>query len=180
MEIKPMTSIKRETIRAYLIEKVLPAIHRNWVREDSNMTIYIQQDNARTHIDPSDEQFRLAASQHGLDIQLTCQPSNSPDLNILDLGFFNSIQALQQKECSRTVRELICAVEKSFNEYPAEKLNRVFLTLQMCMREIMKVEGSNKYKIPHMNKARWEREGNLPTQVSCDYNLVQNVLNMLA
>lgn len=180
MEIKPMTSIKRETIRAYLIEKVIPAIQRNWPREESNRTIFIQQDNARTHIDPTDEQFRLAACQHGFDIQLTCQPSNSPDLNILDLGFFSSIQSLQQKQCSRTVPELICAVEKCFYEYPAETLNRVFVTLQLCMREILKIEGSNKYKIPHVNKSRLEREGGLPTQVSCDYNLVQNVMTMLA
>lgn len=162
-----------------MIEKVLPAIRRNWPREDSNRTIFIQQDNARTHIDPSDEEFQIAASQHGFDIRLTCQPSNSPDLNILDLGFFNSIQALQHKECPNTVPELISAVEKSFNEYPAKKVNRVFVTLQLCMREIMKIEGSNKYKIPHVKKDALEREGRLPTQVSCDYNLVQTVRNTL-
>lgn len=180
MEMKPMTSIKRETIRAFFIEKVIPAIKKNWPREDSVRTIYIQQDNARTHIDLSDKQFQIVASQDGFDIRLTCQPSNSPDLNILDLGFFSSIQALQQKECPRTVPELLLAVEKSFNEYPTEKLNRVFVTLQLCMREIMKQGGSNKYKIPHVNKGRLERESRLPTRVSCDYDLVQNVMNLVA
>lgn len=180
MVMKPMTSIKRETIRAFFIEKVIPAIKRNWPREDAVRTIYIQQDNARTHIDPSDEQFQIVASQDGFDIRLTCQPSNSPDLNILDLGFFSSIQALQHKECPRTVPELLLAVEKSFNEYPSQKLNRVFVTLQLCMREIMKHGGSNKYKIPHVNKDRLEREGRLPTQVSCDYDLVQSVMNLVA
>jgi hypothetical protein len=39
--------------------------------------------------------------------------------------------------------------------------------------------GSNKYKIPHMNKKRLERGGQLPTQVKCNPMLVQDVLNYL-
>ncbi|KAL3624881.1 hypothetical protein CASFOL_031549 [Castilleja foliolosa] len=44
----------------------------------------------------------------------------------------------------------------------------------------MKIGGSNKYKIPHMNKARLEKEGNLPEEITCDLALVQNAMNMLA
>jgi hypothetical protein len=32
--------------------------------------------------------------------------------------------------------------------------NRVFLTLQGCFIEVMKLGGGNDYKIPHMNKER--------------------------
>jgi len=41
--------------------------------------------------DDDDEDFRIVASQDGIDIWLKCQPPNSPDLNILDLGFFRAI-----------------------------------------------------------------------------------------
>ena len=47
------------------------------------------------------------------------------------------------------------------------------------MREILKVEGSNRYKIPHVNKARLDREGLLPTQIVCDPIVIQNVRNQL-
>ena len=34
LETKPLTSIRREVMRSYLIEKVLPAIKAKWLRED--------------------------------------------------------------------------------------------------------------------------------------------------
>lgn len=180
MELKPMTSIKREDIKEFLIGKVLPRIRERWPQEDFGKTIYIQQDNARTHVDPRDEDFLAAASQHGFDIRLICQPPNSPDLNILDLGYFNAIQTLQHQVCPRTIQELVSAVENSFDEYSTKHVNRIFLTLQSCMQEIMKVQGENTYKIPHLKKAIMEKEGNLPSQMSCDRLLVRDVINYLA
>jgi len=64
---------------------LLPAI-----RAERGMPIYIQQDNAKTHIPVDDPEFVVAAQAEGWDIRLTLQPPNSPDLNILDLGFFCS------------------------------------------------------------------------------------------
>ncbi|KAI5446939.1 hypothetical protein KIW84_014694 [Lathyrus oleraceus] len=57
-----------------------------------------------------DEEFRRMASKDGFDIRLTCQPPNSHDLNVLDLGFFNAIKSLQQMEVTNSVDELIQAV----------------------------------------------------------------------
>lgn len=167
-------------LKELLIGKVLPRIRERWPQVDFGKTIYIQQDNAPTHVDPSDEDFRAAASQHGFDIRLKCQPPNSPDLNILDLGFFSAIQTLQHQVCPRTIEELVSAVENSFDEYPTNLVNRIFLTLQSCMQEIMKVQGKNTYKIPHLKKAIMEKEGNLPLQMSCNHVLVCDVINYLA
>jgi hypothetical protein len=50
-------------------------------------SIYIQQDNAPSHISPNDKLFCEAAKQDGFDIRLVCQQANSLDFNILDLGF---------------------------------------------------------------------------------------------
>lgn len=75
----------------FVIEKVLPAIRAKWPREDASKEskpIFIQQDNARPHIDPSDPIFCEAAAQDGFNIQLICQPPNSPDFNVLDLEVF--------------------------------------------------------------------------------------------
>lgn len=97
IETKPVASIGKDTCWSFLIDKVLLAIVQKWPDVDMNSPIYTQQDNARTHVDPSDEDFRSVVSWLGLNVHLTCQPPNSPDLNILDLGFFccNSIFALQ-------------------------------------------------------------------------------------
>lgn len=55
----------------------------------------MQQDNARPHNVNDDPELIAACTADGWDIRLVNQPPNSPDTNILDLGFFNSIQSLQ-------------------------------------------------------------------------------------
>jgi hypothetical protein len=112
MEVKPITSIKRDVIREFMIDKVLPAIRAKWPRDDINKPIYIQQDNAPSHIELGDPLFCEAAQQDGFDIRLICQPANSPDLNILDLGFFRAIQSIQYKKKAKTIHELIPVVQE--------------------------------------------------------------------
>ncbi|KAI5396852.1 hypothetical protein KIW84_062904 [Lathyrus oleraceus] len=179
MVTKAITTVNRDVVRSFLIDKVLPAIREKWPRDEFESTIFIQQDNARTHINHDDPLFREAATKDGFDIRLMCQPANSPDLNILDLGFFSAIQSLQYKEAPKTIDELISAVVKSFENFPSIKSNRIFVSLQLCMIEIMKEKGSNKYKIPHVNKERLERVRQLPIQIKCDPILVQEVKNYL-
>ena len=87
--MKPIVSIIRYVIREFMIEKILPAIRAKWPREDMNKPIYIQQDNASSHIELADPLFSEVARQDGFDIRLICQSPNSPDFNILDLGFFS-------------------------------------------------------------------------------------------
>jgi hypothetical protein len=52
------------------------------------------------------------------------QPPNSPDTNILDLGWFASIQSMFQKKMPKTLPEILSKVNQSLAEYPHEKLNR--------------------------------------------------------
>ncbi|XP_074337431.1 uncharacterized protein LOC141674619 [Apium graveolens] len=175
LETKAITSVGKDLSRSYLIHKVLPTILEKWPAGDRNITITIQQDNARTHVDPNDEEFRLAVSRYGLNVQIRCQPPNYPDLNILDLGFFNAIQSLHQKDPARIVDDLVIAVKKAFDIYPSIKSNRIFLTLQQCMIQIMKYRGANNYKIPHMNMKALERKRKLPLQLRCTPKLIEDV-----
>ncbi|KAF0895919.1 hypothetical protein E2562_017562 [Oryza meyeriana var. granulata] len=69
MEVKPIASITRDVIREFMTDKVLPAIRAKWPREDVNKSIYIQQDNAPSHIELDDPQFLEAAKQDGFDIR---------------------------------------------------------------------------------------------------------------
>ena len=89
------------------------------------------------------------------------QLPNSPDTNILDLGFFRAIQSFND-DCPANEEELIKSVENSYGEYPLRKLNHVWLTLQSCMNMIIENDGENDCKILHMGKESMERRGLLP------------------
>ncbi|XP_074293752.1 uncharacterized protein LOC141620902 [Silene latifolia] len=132
METKPIESITKQVVKDMLIGKVLPELKRKWPANASK-TIYIQQDNARPHIKNSDADFREAASNDGWNIQLVQQPPNSPDMNVLDLGFFRDIQSLKTLTNSYKLDELVGAVTTAFNNLEVIKLNYVFITWQGCM-----------------------------------------------
>jgi hypothetical protein len=136
---KPITVI-RDVSRSCLITKVLPAIVVKWPREARGETISIQQDNTRTHIEPNDEAFFHAVCQTKLGIRIFNQPANSPDLNVLDLGFFVALQSETYITSSKNMDELIRNVQTEFTNYDQSKIRNVFLTQQGCMTKLMKME----------------------------------------
>ena len=113
LELKSL-KVTRDVMRLYMCEKLIPAIHDLWPDEDEEWTIFIQQDNATPHLKPSDEVFRRAVEQTGLDIKLIQQPPNSPDLNILDLCFFRSLQSHTDCRAPQSIRELIESMEEEY------------------------------------------------------------------
>lgn len=123
--------------------------------------------------------FIEASQKNRFDIRLCFQPPNNPDLNVLDLRYFKAIQSLQYQKALSNVDELVEAVERSFDEMKVEQLNHVFLTLRSCMIEVMKNNRGNNYKVPHLNKNRLEKEGNLPLQLFCDIDLVNQGSSLL-
>jgi len=98
-------------------------------------------------------------------------PPNSPDLNVLDLGFFAAIQALFEKGTPNNIDGIVAKVNQAYQEYPVQRANRIFLTQQGCMMEIMKHNGGQHYNIPHMKKKTLELQGCLPTTLSCPLQL---------
>jgi hypothetical protein len=112
LAVKPITSITRDVIRDFMINKVLPAIREKWPREEINQSIFIQQDNAPSHLEVNDPVFCEAAKQGGFDIRLIGQPPKSPDMNILDLGFFRAIQSIQYKKHVKIVEDLVPVVQQ--------------------------------------------------------------------
>jgi hypothetical protein len=161
-----------------MIDNLIPAIQAHWPREARHETIWIQQDNAPSHVPVDDAVFATAVARTGLNIHLMNQPPNSPDMNCLDLGFFTSLQSLTDRTTSRNIDELIQNVYIEYQNYNPILLNRVFVTLQTCMIKVMKDNEGNRYKIPHMNKERLESQGMLPIALSCDSPLVQRAFEL--
>ncbi|KAK9682009.1 hypothetical protein RND81_10G043700 [Saponaria officinalis] len=164
LETRPIDRITKTVIKTCIIEKLFPAIKTKWP-DRRGRKIFIQQDNARPHISPNDPDFRAAATSDGWDIELICQPPNSPDLNILDLGHFRSIQTIQHEKVPTSVVQLVNVVARSYEEITPVILNYTWLSLQNCMNSILKVHGNNRYKIPHMGKRRLDKINQLPTTV---------------
>ena len=55
--------------------------------------IFIQQDGAEKHISWDDKLFNNALVDNGINATLYTQAASSPDVNLLDLGFFRAIQS---------------------------------------------------------------------------------------
>ena len=77
--------ITSDVYHEYLIQKFLPAVKEKW--PSRNRRIRLQQDGAKSHILEDDVEFKEAVAEIGLNLTMFTQSPNSPDTNILDLGF---------------------------------------------------------------------------------------------
>ncbi|KAH9151131.1 hypothetical protein AeRB84_006185 [Aphanomyces euteiches] len=142
-------SVTSDVYKDMVLSKDIPAIQAKYPRGGQLNTIYLQQDNASPH-------RRVTTKwlvENGIPgIETTSQPPNSPDFNVLDLGFFNSIQSLQHRKLTRTIDEHIDAVESSFIKLPSSTLSKTFITLQKVMEKALEAKGGNDFQLPHMKK----------------------------
>ena len=95
-----------------LLEKVIPAVKSKWPAAKRKQPIIIQQDNAKPHCSVDDPLLVQATTENQRKISCRCQPPNSPDLNVLELGYFNSMQSLQHQKVPKTIDNLVSAVEE--------------------------------------------------------------------
>ena len=146
----------KEVYRDLLITKLIPAIMERWPVNDRNSRkIFIQQDQAKNHICEDDKLLNAALEENGVDAELYTQSPNSPDVNLFDLGFFRAIQSFNDAVL-RNEDELIKAVGEVYDNYPKEKINRTWLTLQCCFNQIITHHGDNDYNINHISKEKLE------------------------
>ncbi|ETO69859.1 hypothetical protein F444_13620 [Phytophthora nicotianae P1976] len=114
----------RTLYKHYIIHNVIPAIKAKWPRNHKNRPSYIQQDNAKPHESPRDTDMMNVGQSDGWNIVVMFQPSNSPDLNVLDLGFFASIQSIQYKKIISGIENLILAVKDAFDSVDIETIDK--------------------------------------------------------
>ena len=110
--------VTKEVYRDLLISKLILASLENWPRRDRmSRTIYIQQDGAKNHICEDDEEFNNALMEQDIIAKLYMQTLNSPDVNLLDLGFFRAIQSFNDA-LPKNEEELIQLVTEAYDNYP--------------------------------------------------------------
>jgi hypothetical protein len=66
----------------------------------------------------------------------------------------------------RTPLSLLKWWEYAYKNYSFEKLNRIWLTLQSFINNMIEERGDNKFKTPHLNKDMLERDNQLPLSLA--------------
>lgn len=126
----------------FLAEVVI--LRGNVGREDCfDGTIYVQQDNIKPHFNEADPDVLEGGTRGGLFIMFKNQPPYNPDMSVLDLLFFNSIQSFQHQLSSKTIDELASCLSSAFDDLHPDNLDNVFLTFKQCKEETMLVKGGN-------------------------------------
>ncbi|RHZ08023.1 hypothetical protein DYB31_006442, partial [Aphanomyces astaci] len=149
--------------RDYVITRVVPAIKAKF--PSVNKKVVLQHDNATPHGAITDA-ILACVSTDGWTFVVQRQPPNSPDLNVLDLGYFASIQSLQNKVVSHSIDDVI---QSTLEAISSEKLENVFHTFQAVMRL---VNGSNHFPLPHLKKDAKRCAGTLSANLSCPASLL--------
>ena len=124
LETKPI-NVNRIVYKDFMFHKVLPMIRTVWPGGPPQYPIYIQQDNAPAHIAANDPDFLNVASLEGFNFMIRNQPPNSPDFNVLDLGFFRALQSAQHQYVAKDLDDLIASVNMAFEFMPRIALQKV-------------------------------------------------------
>jgi hypothetical protein len=181
-------SMDKKRYSEMMVDLVFPAILENWpVGEliNPHFKIRIQQDNAPAHPKVNDAYINgeLAKlwdpNEVGVltpgKIELYAQPPNSPDTNILDLGFFNALQSAYWTHAPKNSGDIIKMVQQTYKDYPWQMIDRLFVTLQSIFDSIIVAHGSNHYTITHMNKAKMQRDGTLPRELALTQDAIETI-----
>jgi len=87
--------------------------------------------------------------------EFVAQPPRSPDLNVLDLGAWNSLQVAvdnlkHEGNPSATVSELFDRCIDAWAKWPAAQvLTKLFNTLSAVLCQVKEARGGNEYTLPH-------------------------------
>ena len=82
----------------------------------------------------------------GFPIEVVVQPAQSPDLNVDDLAFLNSLQSDVSLVAKENIRDLLDAIIKCWHENPLEKMESVWRCLYSSFHGVLESFGDNDYK----------------------------------
>lgn len=162
-------SVDAAYYRETMVDVILPAIVQALPRAGlDGRRLTIQHDGAPAHNGKGNQAFwpvMLKEKYPTRDIIIITQPAQSPDLNINDLGFFNSLQSLADKTDADSLSDLLDAVEECYWEYDPETLERVWQAQFNTYNCILKARGGNNFKQPHTGVSKRQRRGQLAVRV---------------
>ncbi len=106
---------------------MLPAICNLRPRGSKKLHIKVQGDNTTRHGSLLKQGMEEEGPREGWNMKMINQPPSRHDFSVLDLGFFNALQSLQDQEAPQTIDGQQALVEQAFQDSDVNKLNFVFL-----------------------------------------------------
>jgi hypothetical protein len=168
------TTMDGKKFEEMLKNQLIPAICQQvpWAEE-----VIVQMDNAgghrvQTSVPRLNEYVKETDStvvvfegeRKRIPIVFVTQPARSPDLNVLDLGAWNLLQAIvpvvkyERNPKEKIYTRIIRTVLKAWDEWAAaEKLGKLFCTLYEVCQLIMKHKGGSRFLLPHYTKAIYKQ-----------------------
>ena len=148
--------------------KISDAINNKWPANHWHRVVKVQMDNTTPHIDSKNKLWVKKRASMRIQVELVCQPAQSPDLNVLNLGLWNLVQSRQRKRKPMHKKfDLACGIQECFALVPLTTVNLCFVTLQNMMREVKNENGSDSFKTLQKRKyAPVEINDNLAFQYS--------------
>lgn len=130
-----------------------------WIPRNKNgrllLTVYLIIDNAGGHgTNEAIQEYRSMLKEE-FNIVLLAQVPRSPETNLLDLGVWRSMQSYVETLSYRrlqSVEAIAEATEKAWDEFPAEKIEKVYKRWLLVLKLILKDKGGNRYVETHRGK----------------------------
>ena len=96
----------------------------------------------------------LSGSYYAPKIRLVFQPPDSPDLNVLDLGFFTNFwtkihKILKENDLIPSVDDIWHAAQIAWDTVTPVEIEILFRTLRARMEQVVQFHGRNDMPIPH-------------------------------
>ena len=126
--------------------------------------LFLQCDNAPPHCKKNKRLFPIIKKAGGRNIldgiyygpkvRLTYQPPDSPDLNVMDLGFSNSLwtkthKILKNRDDIPSLDDVWEAVKMAWSDISPVDIEVLFRTLHLRMKQVIDCNGRNDMSIPH-------------------------------
>lgn len=115
-----MTSVKRDSVKSYLIEKVVPTIRAKCPQENAYKPKLVHQNNEKTHVDPRDIEFYQAAQKIWFWYSLNVSTCILSGFKYIGSRFFSVTCSLRYRSVARTIDDLLIVMEETFEMYPTK------------------------------------------------------------
>ena len=141
-------TVDAEFFEKMMREKIMPAAVKrmSWASK-----ITIQLDNARPHTGKNVlEKLNAHGATFKPPITFLLQPANSPDTNLNDLCFCNSMASAVSKKITTNTEALAKEVQEVYWKWhTAEKLTKLWALKSAVLARIVANDGGNQYNMPH-------------------------------
>ena len=173
-------TIDADWCKDWYIDELLPAIKKKMPWQRSKRVV-AQQDGASPHTgEGNPEILNSAGMGRGWLVELVTQPSQSPDLNITDLGFFASLKSRVWGMNASSANELVETIFQQYEEYDGDTLERVWQSLFKVYNQTLRTLGDNDFSVEHSGVRVRQRAGTLERVVKYDVDAFKAAWDFLS